>query len=133
MEVGRFDMDGGLELAMIHAYIDVQKCDFGGGGVPGELNGIAAVQAFKELDEGVWTVRPKEENVINKTQPEAGFLDNRVKEILFKETHEQVGIGRGHTGAHGVSLNLEVISGVKGEMVVCKDKLVKLDKKLSGW
>ena len=29
MEVGRFDMDGGLELTMIHAYIDVQKCDFG--------------------------------------------------------------------------------------------------------
>ena len=108
-------------------------CDFGGGGVPGELDGIAAVEAFKELGEGIGTMRPKEENVINKTQPEAGFLDNRVKEILFKETHEQVGIGRGHTGAHGVSLNLEVISGVKGEMVVCKDKLVKLDKKLSGW
>jgi len=30
-----------------------------------------------------------------------------VKEILFKETHEQVGIGRGHTGAHGGSFNLE--------------------------
>ena len=35
LEVGRFDMDGGVELTMIHTYIDVQKCDFGGGGVPG--------------------------------------------------------------------------------------------------
>ena len=52
LEVGRFDMDGGLELTMIHTYIDVQKCDFGGGGMPGELDGIAAVEAFKELGEG---------------------------------------------------------------------------------
>ena len=49
LEVGRFDMDGGMELTMIHTYIDVQKCDFGGGGVPGELDRIAAVEAFKEL------------------------------------------------------------------------------------
>jgi len=27
MEVGRFDMDEGVELTMIHTYIDVQKCD----------------------------------------------------------------------------------------------------------
>ena len=38
---------------------------------------------------------PQEENFINKMQPEAGFLDSGVKEILLKETHEQVGIGRG--------------------------------------
>jgi hypothetical protein len=87
LEVGRFDMDGGMELTMTHTDIHVQKCDFRGGGVPGELDGIAAVDAFKELGEGVGTMRPKEENVIDKTQPEAGFLDSRVKEILFKETH----------------------------------------------
>ena len=96
--------------------------------MPGELDGIAATEAFKELGEGVGTVRPKEENVINKTQPEAGFLDSVVKKILFKETHEQVGIGMGH----GNSLNLEVMFGVKGEMVVGEDKLSKLDKELSG-
>ena len=63
LEVGRFEMDGGVELTMIHMHIDIQKCDFGGGGVPGELGGIAAVEAFKELGEGVETMRPKEENV----------------------------------------------------------------------
>ena len=83
--------DGGVELTMIHTYIDVQKYDFGGGGVPGELDGIADVEAFKELGEGVGTIWPEEENVVDKTQPEAGFLDSGVKEILFKETHEQVG------------------------------------------
>ena len=51
------------------------------------------------------------------------------KEILFKETHEKVSIGRGHMCAYGSSLNLEV----EGEMVVGEDKLGKLDKKLSEW
>ena len=88
LEVGRFDMDGGMEQTMIHMYIDVQKCDFGGVGVPGELDGIAAVEAFKVLGEGDRTMGPQEENIINKTQPEAGFLDSGVKQILFKETHE---------------------------------------------
>ena len=49
--------------------------------MPGELDGIAAVEAFKELGEGVGSMGPKKENVIDKTQPEAGFLDSRVKEI----------------------------------------------------
>ena len=98
--------------------------------MPSELDRIAAVE---ELGEGVVTMRPKKENVIDNMQPEAGFLESRVKEILFTETHEQVGIGRGHTGTHGGSLNLEVMFGVKGEMVVGKDELGKLDKKLSGW
>jgi hypothetical protein len=54
-----------------------------------------AVDAFKDLGDGVGAMRPKEENVIDKTQPEAGFLESEVKEILFKETLEQVSIGRG--------------------------------------
>ena len=86
--------------------------------MPGELDGIAAVEAFKELGEGVGSMGPKKENVIDETKPETGFLDSGVKEILFKETHEQVGIGRGHTGSHGGTLNLEEMFGVEGEMVV---------------
>ena len=78
-------------------------------------------------------MRPKEENVINEKQPEAGFLESGVKEILFKETHQQVCIGRGHSCAQDCSLYLEVMPGVEGEMVVGADKLGKLDKELSGW
>ena len=40
------------------------------------------------------------------------------KNAIKQETHEQLDIGRGHTGAHGGYLNLEVMFGVKGEMVV---------------
>jgi hypothetical protein len=120
-------------MILTQAYIDIQKCDFGGRVVPTELDEIAAIEAFKELGDGVGTIRSKEENVVNKMQPEAGFLKSGVKEILFKETHEQVCIGRGHTCAYGSSLNLEVMAGVEGEMVVGEDKLGKLDKELSGW
>jgi hypothetical protein len=59
LKVSRFNVDGGVELTMINTYIDVQKCDFGGVGVPGELDGIEAVKAFKELGEGVGTMGPK--------------------------------------------------------------------------
>ena len=59
LEVAVFDMDGGVELTMIHMYIDVQKCDFGGGDVPGELDGISTVEAFKELGEGFGTMWPR--------------------------------------------------------------------------
>jgi hypothetical protein len=97
--------------------------------VPSELDGIAAVEAFKELGAVVGTMRPKEENIIDNVQLKAGFLDCRVKEILFKETHEHVSIGGGHSNYN--SLYLEVLLGVKEEMVV--GKLGKLDKELSGW
>ena len=45
----------------------------------------------------------------------------------------KVSIGRDHTFSHGGSLNLEVMPGVEGEMVVDEDKLGKVDKELSGW
>ena len=48
---------------------------------------------------------PKEENVIDKMQPETGFFENRV-EVLFKEAHEQVGIGGGHMDIHFAELRL---------------------------
>ena len=39
---------------------------------------------------------------------------------------------RGHTGALGHASYLEVIMGVKGDVVVGEDKLCELDKELSG-
>ena len=46
-----------------------------------------------------------------------GF-ESRMREVLFKEAHEGVGVGRGHSCAHGSSFNLKVILGVKREVVV---------------
>ena len=67
-------------------------------------------------------------SLLNKMQPEAGFLESGVKEILFKETHEQVSIEGSHLCTQGSSLYVEVMLGVKGEMVVGE-----LDKGLIGW
>ena len=65
-------------------------------------------------------MRPMEENFIDKMQSEAGFLENGLKEIPFKDALEQVGIGGGHSCAHGSSLDLEIVLGAKGEMVVSR-------------
>ena len=42
-----------MEMTMTQAHINVQKCDFGGGGEPSELDRMAAIEAFKELGEGL--------------------------------------------------------------------------------
>ena len=43
LEVGGFDMDGGVEITKTQAHIDIQKQDFEGGGVPSEFDRIAVV------------------------------------------------------------------------------------------
>ena len=98
--------------------------------MPGELNRIAVVEAFKELGEGVGTLMPNEENGIDKKQAEAEFLESGVKEIMFKENHKQIGIGRDYMGTHSSFLDLEIMLGVEGEMLMREDKLGKLDKVL---
>ena len=42
VEVSGFGMDGSMEITMTQVHIDVQKRDFGGGGVPSVLDRIAA-------------------------------------------------------------------------------------------
>ena len=41
-----------------------------------------------------------------------------MKEIRFKDAHEKVSIGGGDSCAHGSSLELEVMLGVKGKMII---------------
>ena len=93
--------------------------------MPSDFDRIATVEAFEKLGEGVGTMRQEEEDVTDEMQPEAGLLESGVKEVLFKEPHEQVSIGTGHLCSHNSSLDLEVMLGVKGEVVVGVDELVK--------
>ena len=47
----------------------------------------------------------------HKPQPERlGLIQLRIEEVLFKEIHRQINWGQGHSAAHGVYLNLVVIS-----------------------
>ena len=77
-------------MTMIQMHIDVQKCELGGGGMLGEYHGIGTIEPFKDLDEGVGTMKPQEEDVIDKMQAETGLLKSGVKEFLFKDAHEQL-------------------------------------------
>jgi hypothetical protein len=69
-----------------------KKYDLGGVDVLSEFDRIAAIEAFKELGEGVGTIRTEEKDVTDKLQPDAGLLRSRMNEVLFKEAHEQVGV-----------------------------------------
>ena len=60
--------------------------------MPNEFDGIAAVEAFKELAEGVGTMRAMEENVINKMQSEVVFLKSG------KEVPSYANVCRGFLG-----------------------------------
>ena len=46
-------------------------------------------------------MRPKEDDVMDKTLSEAVLLESGIKEVLFMEAHEQIGIRRGIVCAHG--------------------------------
>ena len=69
---------------LIQVHIDIQKCDSGRRGVSSELDGIAAVETFRELSEGVGTMRPEEKEVIDETQLEVGLFESGVNEILSR-------------------------------------------------
>ena len=38
-------------------------------------------------------------------------------------SHVEIGIGGGHPGSHGCALNLEVMEGATGEVVVSKNEV----------
>ena len=47
--------------------------------MPSELDGVVVIEVLKKLDEGFGTMRSEEEDIMNKTQPEAGLLQSRMK------------------------------------------------------
>ena len=53
--------------------------------------GLAAIEEFKELGEGVGAMGPKRGRC-HQTQPVTGLLESKMREFLFKEGHEQVGV-----------------------------------------
>ena len=57
---------------------------------------------------------------------------SRAEEVLFKEAHEEVGIGKDHSYAYGNSLDLQVMLEVEGEVIVGEGELGELHKKLNG-
>ena len=46
-------------MTVVDAHIKVQKIYMGGGNVPGEVDGIATVELFKEISKGVGSMGPE--------------------------------------------------------------------------
>ena len=68
------------------------------------------------------TMSPQQEYVFNKPEPKVRFRVLCVQEVL-QRSHEEISIGGGYSGTHGCALNLKVIEGVEGELVVDKDEV----------
>lgn len=131
--IGRFDVDVGLEEAFLQADFHIQEDDAVGGGLPSEFK---VGKILERLEEGLkfgGGVSPDEENVINIAEPAEGFRGLSVEEGFLQASHEQVGIGGGHTGSHGRSLDLEVVLAGTLEVVFFQYKLAKLEKEGCGW
>ena len=47
------------------------------------------VEPFKEGGEGVWTMGPKQEYIVNKPQPWPEFIEHAIKVNLLEVAHEQ--------------------------------------------
>ena len=59
--VGGFNIDRGVELAIVNADIDAHKGDVGGGSVSGVVDRIVTVELFQESSEGVRPMGPQYE------------------------------------------------------------------------
>ena len=64
-------------MSMIKTYINIQESDLVEGVVLNEMDGVRAIEAFKELDGGIGAKGLKEEDAINKPQSESGLIKFR--------------------------------------------------------
>jgi hypothetical protein len=94
----------------------------GKGDGPGKLDRIATIEVLKEEEKGIMTMSPQQED-INKPEPKVRFRVFWIQEVLLHGSREEISIGGGHPGTHGCSLNLKVMEGVEGEVVVGKDEV----------
>ena len=67
MEVGRFDLDSGMDKTVIQVQMEAQKHDLGRRGVPSDLDGLMTIEAFSHLGR-FGTTRQEAKDVINKQQ-----------------------------------------------------------------
>ena len=81
---------------------------------PSKPDRIASIEALKEKEKGIMTISPQQEDIINKPEP---------KVLNSRSPPPEISIGAGHPGSHGCALNLKVIEGVEGEVVVGKGEV----------
>ena len=101
-------------------FVDIKESDMEVGDGPGKSDGVVTIEALKEKKKGIMTMSPRQEDIINKPEPKVRFRVFWVQEVLLQGYHEEIGIGGGNPGC---ALNLKVMEGVEGEVVVGKDEV----------
>ena len=94
----------------------------GGADGPGKSDRVVTIEALKEKEKGIMTMSPQQKDV-NTPEPKVKFRVFWVQEVLLQKSHEEISIGGGQPSFNGCALNLKVIEGVKGEVVVSKEEV----------
>jgi hypothetical protein len=71
--VGEFDVDGGAEVRLVNKDVNIQEGDMGRGDGPGKSDRVATIDALKEEENGIMTMSPEQEDIINKPETNVRF------------------------------------------------------------
>ena len=92
----------------------------GGGDGPGKMDRVVTIEELKEKEKGIMARSSQQEDVVNKPETKVRF-----RIFWFMKSSSRVPIGGDHPGSHGCPINLKVMEGVKGEILVSKDDVSK--------
>ena len=68
---------------------------------------------------------PNQEHVVNVPPPREWLLWMRLQKALFQATHEDICLGRGHSGPHGGAMYLQVVGAIESEIICIEDGVDK--------
>ena len=114
---GGFDVDRYAEVRLVNKDVNIQEGDMGRGDGPGKSDRVATIEALREEVKGIMTMSPQQEDIINKPEPKVRFR------VLLQGSYEEISVGWDFVGTHGCALNLKVMEGVEGDVVVGKDEV----------
>ena len=68
-----FFVDGSAEARLVNKDVNIQEVDMERVDSPSKSDRVASIEALKEKDKGIMTMRPQQEDVINKPEPKVRF------------------------------------------------------------
>ena len=82
---------------------------------------MGLVQIFHENLQFCLTMVPNDKDIIHVSPPDEGLDAGIVQKPSFKLSHEEVGIGGGHSCAHCCAVDVEVVLFSKEECILVQD------------
>ena len=62
-----------MEARLVNKDVNIKEGDIGRGDGPGKSDRVMTIEALKEMEKGIMTMSPQQENVINKPEPKVRF------------------------------------------------------------